>query len=316
MALFSRKKTDSTHPPRRRVVDDATRERREERERQATTFQRNRTRAGSTGHTLRTAQTHALNAATPREKVHHLTGLRRKLSVLLGVLLVVIVILGIFLQQFTASVQMVFADSIKVSSVETYEDTIQRYLSQHPLERLRFNTDAENLTAFVSSEHPEIESVKSLGYVAPVTSGFQIIFRKPVVSWQVQDKLYYVDAHGVSFTKNLYEAPAVTIVDNSGVEHTSGTAIASARFLNFVGRAVALSQQNSINVQQALIPTGTSRQVEFLVDGHEYPIIMSIDRSAGEQVEDMSRVLSYFSQQGRVPSYIDLRVKGKAFYRE
>ncbi len=315
MSLFSRKKTPSSLPRRRIAggVDD----RHDERERQAASYRRGRTRAGSTGHTLRTAQQHALNAATPREKVHHLTRLRHKLSTLLGGLLVTIIVLGIFLQQFTANVQTSFADNVSLTSGEQeYVQTIQQYLSQHPLERLRFNLNMHDLTAFVASEHPEVATVKQVGYAAPVTTEFHVTLRKPVVSWQVQDKLYYVDAQGVSFTRNVYAAPGVTIVDSSGVEHTSGTAIASARFLNFVGRVVALAQQNSINVQQVRIPTGTSRQVELVVEGRAYPIIMSIDRSVGEQVEDMVRTLDFFGRQGRAPKYIDLRVKGKVFYRE
>ena len=311
MSLFPPKKPTNA-PPRRRAIEDSG----SDRERQASAYRRGRTRAGSTGHTLRTAQAHALNAATPREKLHHLTGLRRKLSMLLICLSVAIIILGVFLQQFTANVQTTFEGDVKVDSHQEYMEIIQRYLSRHPLERLRFNLNDAALTDFVASKHPEVALVQQAGYVAPVTTAFNVTLRKPVVSWQVQDKLYYVDAHGVSFTRNVFAAPSVTIIDNSGVEYTSGTAIASARFLSFVGRVVALAQQNSINVQQVLIPTGTSRQVELLVEGREYPIVMSIDRSAGEQAEDMLHALDYFSQQGRVPKYIDLRVKGKAYYRE
>lgn len=311
MSPFARKKP--THaPPRRRDVFSVD----DERHRSSSAYRRGSTRAGSTGHTLRTAQAHALSAATPREKVHHLTGLRRKLSSLLVALIVMIALLGIFLQQFTANIQTTFAGDIKVSSYQGYVDVIQQYLAQHPLERLRFNLNAEELTAFVISRYPEVESIKQIGYAGHVTSEFNITLRKPVVSWQVQDKLYYVDAYGVSFTRNAFAAPSVTIMDNSGVEHTSGTAIASARFLSFVGRVVALAHQNSINVQQVMIPAGTSRQIELIVEGRGYPIVMSIDRSAGEQAEDMVRAIEYFSQQGREPRYIDLRVKGRAFYRE
>lgn len=272
--------------------------------------------AGSTGHTLRDAQPHAISNATPREKVHHLTNLRRKLSFVFSVLLVVIILLAVFLQQFTAGVQVEFGDAAHVSDDKIYEQVIQEYLAQNPLERLRFNMGGEKLNTFVISQRPEVENISQLGYAAPVTSSFEITLRKPVVSWQVQDKQYFVDAHGVSFTDNVYPVPAVKIVDNSGVEHTSGTAIASARFLNFVGKAVALAQQDSMKVAQVAIPTGTSRQVEVSLEGHPYPVIMSIDRPAGEQVEDMQRVVQFFDKQGRTPRYVDIRVKGKAFFRE
>ena len=140
--------------------------------------------------------------------------------------------------------------------------------------------------------------------------------RQPIVSWKVDATNYFVDAQGVSFTESVYPSPNVTIVDNSGVRHTAGTAIASERFLSFVGRAVALAQQNELEVRNVNIPAGTSRQVSFEVRGVNYPIILSIDRSAAEQIEDALRAINYFKRQQKNPDYIDVRVKGKAFYRE
>ena len=141
-------------------------------------------------------------------------------------------------------------------------------------------------------------------------------FRKPVVLWQVDSVKYFVDANGVSFTKNIYENPKVTIVDNSGVRYTPGTAIASARFLSFVGRSIGVMQSRGMSVNKITIPAGTSRQVEVLINDIPYPFILSIDRLPGGQVEDMQRIIEYFARGGRLPKYVDIRVKGKAFYRE
>ena len=311
MSRFSRKSGADVDPPRRRrSVEDAGASGRKD-----SLYTRGRTLAGATSHTLRSAEPRALSNATPREKVHHLTNLRRRLALVLSVSLGVIVLLMLFLYQFTANVQVGFSGARPASSAE-YERAIQEYLSQNPLERLRFNLDTDKLNAFVSIKLPEVERVEAGGATAAVTSGFDITLRRPVVSWSVDDKTYFVDSHGVSFTKNVYENPSVTIVDNSGVEHTSGTAIASERFLTFVGKVVAQAEANGHKVTKVAIPAGTSRQVELYVEGHEYPIIMSIDRSAGEQAEDMARAIAYFDKQGRKPQYIDIRVKGRAFFRE
>lgn len=272
--------------------------------------------AGSTGHMLRSGDPHAAQVATPREKVHHLTRVRKKLSFVLSGLLFVIVVLGVFLQQFTASVVVQFGDAPRVDDVENYEQVVQDYLSQNPLERLRFNVNEKRLNDFVSANLPEVEYIEPAGYAGLVTSGFDVTLRKPVVSWLVDDQQYFVDQHGVSFTKNVYDEPGVKIVDESGVSYTAGAAIASERFLTFVGQAVALTEQYDLQAKEVSIPTGTSRQVEMRLEGRNYPVTMSIDRSVGEQVEDMSRVVLYFDAQPTKPRYIDLRVKGKAFYRE
>lgn len=310
MSLFSRtSRADSQPPRRRRTTDEPAAERKD------SLYQRGRTLAGATSHTLRAADSRALSNATPREKVHHLTSLRRRLSVILGASLGVILLLVAFLYQFTAGVQIGFSGARPASSAP-YEQAVQEYLAQNPLERLRFNLNVEKLNTFVAAKLPEVQQVSAGGYAQPAVSQFSVALRQPVVSWNVDATTYFVDAHGVSFTKNVYQNPTVTIVDNSGVEHTSGTAIASERFLAFVGKAVAAAQQNGHKVTKVAIPAGTSRQVELYVEGHGYPVIMSIDRSAGEQAEDMARVLAYFDKQGRTPRYIDTRVKGKAFFRE
>lgn len=317
MPLFSRKRSSNVPPPRRRrSFDGAASEQRADRERQSALYRRGRTLAGSTYHTLKSAEPHALSNATPREKVHHLTQLRRKLSFVLSCSLVVILLLLVFLQQFSAGVDVQFRGSPRAVDTTPYEQAIQDYLAQNPLERLRFNMNREQLNNFVIDKLPEVERIEPAGYSRPVESRFDVTLRKPVVSWQVEDKLYFVDAHGVSFTKSVYPTPVVKIVDNSGVAHTSGTAIASARFLAFVGRAVALVEKNGLNVTQVAIPAGTSRQVALSLANKPYTVVMSIDRSAGEQVEDMVRTVQYFDTRGRAPQYIDLRVKGKAYYRE
>lgn len=313
MPLFSRRSPQEASPPRRRAIDGGAADGGRA---PASPYKRGRTLAGSTGYTLRQADPRALSNATPREKVHHLSSLRRRLTLILSLSVVVIVLLLAFLQQFTAAVNLTLAQTGDQASKQAYTATIQEYLNQNPLERLRFNLDAHRLTEFVVAAHPEVAQVDALGYAGPVASGFEITQRKPVVSWQVGDKQYYVDANGVSFTKNAFAQPAVKIVDNSGVEHTPGTAIASARFLTFVGQTVALADGAGFKVTAVTIPAGTSRQVALTIDGHAYPVIMSIDRSAGEQVEDMGRILAYFDKQGRKPQYVDLRVKGKAFFRE
>ena len=310
MAVFSRKsKTKSEAPRRRRPVESAERPQQE--------FKRGRTMAGSTSHTLRTSQAHALQAATPREKVHHLSHMRRKLTVFLVSSLVGIICIAIFLQQFTASVLVSFDDVPHDAAMAArYERSIQNYLSRNPLERLRFNLNEARLTQHVQNEYAEVREVKSRGFEALVTTEFEVSVREPVVSWQVDDVVYYVDADGVSFARNYYSEPQVKIVDNSGVDYTTGTAIASERFLRFVGQAVAQAKARDIIVTEVSIPAGTSRQAALTIEGRPYQVIMSIDRSIGEQVEDMANALGFFDTMNWRPTYIDLRVKGKAFFRE
>ncbi len=317
MGLFSKKsqKRDDNLPARRRRNLNADQDRPRI---SATAFKSGRTLPGTTYARLRSTERTAVKTATPREKLHHLAYIRKRIAWVFAGFVVASAGLVFVLWQFTADVvvQPSTDSSIPQSSLADYEQSIQKYLSQNPIERLRFNLNESTLKEDIVAAHPEIESIKQLDSAGFTKTKFVISFRKPVVSWQVESTKYFVDSQGISFVKNVYENPSVTIVDNSGVRYTPGTAIASARFLSFVGRVVSLLQNRGLTVERVLIPAGTSRQVEINVADATYPFILSIDRSPGDQAEDVERVINYFKSIGTVPKYADIRVKGKAFYRE
>jgi len=90
--------------------------------------------------------------------------------------------------------------------------------------------------------------------------------------------------------------------------------VASARLLSFVGRVVALAGESSYQVTEAILPSGTTRQLEIRLKDVGPLVKLSIDRGAGEQVEDMVRVLRYMSSRGVGATYVDVRVSGRAVY--
>lgn len=320
MLLLKRKKQSGNVPARRRYTYSATGvahdKETQQRDRKAVQFKRGRTLAGSTSARIRATETTALQAATPREKVHHLSNVRRKLMGVFVAVLVLALLLAGIIWQFSAGVLVQLDELTTQPEAKQYESTIQSYLAENPTERLRFNLNEKRLSEYVHKNHTEVERVTQGGFSSPAKTVFTVKLRNPVASWQVDGGQYFVDAYGVSFTKNMYDDPQVTIVDNSGVRHTPGTAIASERFLGFVGRAVALGHENQLAIKSASIPAGTSRQVELTVDGVEYPIILSIDRPVGEQIEDALRAVQHFTNTGKKPTYVDIRVKGRAFFRE
>ena len=125
----------------------------------------------------------------------------------------------------------------------------------------------------------------------------------------------YVDASGTSFLRNHFATPKVQIVDNSGIQVEAGQAVASNQFLGFVGRVVGLSNAQGHTVTQVIIPQNTTRQIELRLQDVGYPIKLSIDRPAGEQIEDMSRALGWLKGRNLNPGYLDVRVSGRAFYK-
>lgn len=284
-------------------------------------YRRGITRSGSTKYGLKKLNSESLQDATPRERIIRLQGLKTKLlfgqwvSVILGVTL-------LFLSyNFIARTHVSLVGDAEVRSMtaderDLYVESIQDYLDKRPFERLAFVLDQDSLTKHVVDQQAEIKSVRLNGLSGFGEYAFEVQVRKPVASWRMSGETFFVDDTGVAFKDNLYEDPGVSIVDNSGARSEEGDVLISASFLRFVGRAISFSAQRGYTVTEVTIPPLAFRQVEFTIDGLPYKVLMTTSRNAGVQVEDMDNAIKHFVSQGRNPNYIDVRVEGRAFFRD
>lgn len=312
MTLFSKKQSDV---PRRRLQADKLAARATEtslEERYA--FRRNRTITGSSASTVSSANESNAQLKSVRVQAHELSNRRRHLGAVLLVVLMGCAVLYGLISQFTAAAVVKTNDSsIKLDA--SYDTIIQSYLTSHPLERLRFLTDVKQLSTYVESKAPEVADVHMGDSAGFGKTTFVLAMREPIAGWSIHNQQQYVDSTGTAFVRNYFPSPSVQIIDNSGIQVRAGRAVASNRFLGFVGRAVGLAKIQGYTVQQVIIPSGTTREVELRLGGVGFPIKLSVDRSAGEQVEDMARVLVWLQKRAITPEYIDVRVAGKAFYK-
>lgn len=310
MALFSKK---SDEPRRRR--DQPVSERANEADlQQRYAFRRNRTLTGSASSLVASATEAGADLRSPRVKAHELARQRRHLGLVLLLVVVVAGLLFWLIAQFTAGV-VVKAKDHSIALDRSYEKAIQGYFARQPIERLRFLLNASALNDYVRAQMPEVATISSEGSAGFGRSSFIVTLRQPIVGWSINGHRQFVDATGTAFERNYFRAPPVQIVDNSGVQVNAGQAIASNRFLGFVGRLVGLVKAQGFITEQVVIPTGTTRQLELKIQGLGYPIKCSTDRGAGEQVEDMARTIAWLGSHGITPEYLDVRIAGKAFYR-
>lgn len=310
MALFSKKQPDA--PRRRREA--ATERASESSLAQRYAFQRNRTFTGSASPNVTSSNEANSQLKSPRVQAHELVRKRRHIGLVLFLVLAGAAGLFVLISQFTAGV-VVRGQDITMQLDPIYERTIQEYLSKQPIERLRFLLNEETLNRYLQAAAPEISDVQVQGAAGFGKSEFVVTMRRPIAGWAMHGQQQYVDNTGTAFGRNYFETPKVQIVDNSGIPVNAGQAVASNRFLGFVGRVVGLAKGQGYVAQQVIIPTGTTRQVEVRLEGVPYPIKFSVDRPAGEQVEDMARSLQWLSGHGITPQYLDVRVSGKAFYK-
>lgn len=305
MALFGKKQSNQT-PRRRRPVEDN--DELEQSPSKTGQFRRNQTLS---------SYRHNTPEESSRQKAHHLVLHRRKLSGIFVIVISATVLLLLLLWQLIAQVHVTTSskqlDTAFTSSA--YEESINKYLGLNPAQRLRFGLDETALSTFVSAELPEVEKVTVSGSPGLAQANFTVTFRTPVAGWQINGRQSYVDANGVVFEKNYYSSPSVQIVDESGISTAQGTAVASSRLLGFLGRVVSQAGERGYTVTQAILPATTTRQVDVYMKDTPIRVKFSIDRGAGEQVEDMDRVLKFLSAQNAHPSYVDVRVPGKAAYQ-
>lgn len=252
-----------------------------------------------------------------RQKVHHLALQRRKVGGLFLIVMIGAVLLMLLLWQLIAQVHVTTSTKQLASRFQTdiYEKSVNEYLGLNPAQRLQFALNEDALSKYVSAELPEVESLRLSGSSGIAQSNISITFRTPVAGWQINNKQYYVDADGVVFEKNYYNAPVVQIVDESGVNPEQGSTIVGTRLLGFMGRVVAEAQGRGYSVSKAVLPAGSTRQVDVYFDTISTYVKFSIDRGAGEQTEDASRSLKFLASRGTAAQYIDVRVAGRAAYK-
>lgn len=277
-------------------------------------FRRNRTLTGSASSQVVSTGESTAQLKSDRVRAHDLVHTRRRIGLILLAVLTGVILLYGLISQFTAHV-VVHTSELSQSLDPAYSKAIDEYLSNQPVERLRFMLNVKHLNDYIRTVTPEVAALKVDGSAGLGVTSFTATMRRPIASWRINGSDQYVDASGVAFTHNYYADPTVHIVDNSGVQVAAGQAIASNQFLSFVGRVVGLTAARHYTVTQVIIPQDTTRQIELQLKEVSYPVKLSVDRPAGEQVEDMSRAVGWLQSHHLAPQYLDVRVSGRAFYR-
>lgn len=312
MSLFSKKQPEL--PRRRQVHGEGSQRASVSSLDERYSFRRNRTLTGSASSKVAsTGEAHA-QLKSDRVRAHDLVRQRRHIGLVLLAVVAGSMLLYGLVSQFTAHVVVHTTDASQKLDA-SYSKAIEDYLSAQPIERFRFMLNQKHLNEYIQATTPEVADVKVDGSAGLGVTSFTATMRVPIASWSINGTDQYVDASGVAFTHNYSPAPSVHIVDNSGVQVAAGQAIASNQFLSFVGRVVGLARAHQYTVTQVIIPQDTTRQIELQLEQVSYPVKLSVDRPAGEQVEDMTRALGWLRAHDQSPQYVDVRVSGRAFYR-
>lgn len=253
---------------------------------------------------------------TDRLKLHELKAHRRKIARLLAVVLLLIACLVFLIANFIVSPKLAATQAgVHQPDYAAYQKSIDVYFGDHPLERFGFLLDGANLATSLKHDHPELLALSLTRdwYGGNVRIG--LTFRQPLLVWRTGAKQFYVDSEGIAFTYNRFTDPAVAVTDQSGLPPDQSGAVASTRFIRFLGQMVAaVDTYKKGQVTSIVIPPST-REVDLKLQGRDYPIKTNSDRDPLQQAEDIANALSWLDQRGIKPQYLDLRVAHKAFYK-
>ena len=87
--------------------------------------------------------------------------------------------------------------------------------------------------------------------------------------------------------------------------------------LKFVGRVIALVGDSGVaRIQSVELPTNSTRQVDFKLKDHPYLIKAHLDRDPAGQAADIVNAVRYVESKSIRPTYLDVRVASKAYYRD
>lgn len=299
--LFTPKKQSLT---RREVV--ARRRAEVEKDVNTQSYRRNRT--------LNSRETASPMETSERLETHRLIKRRRKIMrSLLGVACGMVGVL-VLLFQLTIYLSLQTPDARSAENAEKYRAVLNEYYTARPAERFRFFLNSNDLKNFFLEKAPEVKTVRIEGnFLAKST--VKLTFRQPVAQWSSAEKVYFVDDSGVTFEQNYFTSPSVAVKDESGIPTESGQEVINRQFLSFLGQAVHAFSQNDITVSGVILPAHTVRQVWFQLEGYPYIVRMTVDRGAMAQVKQAVVTIHQMSNRGERPSYIDVRVDQRSFYK-
>jgi hypothetical protein len=229
-------------------------------------------------------------------------------------------ILGWLMSEFSAgSLEIRSSTPIAAAQIDTqkYQKILNAYYASRPLERFHFALQSQSLLAYVQRDAPEVEALSidmgsgSFGGRSVAT----ITFREPLVGWQIRNHVYLIDKNGDTFEKNYFGSPVVTVHDASGINPNDGV-IASIRFLSFLGKVVSGINASGIGtVNKVTLPPGLTREIDINLAGKPYRLKLQMDREPTGQVADIIAVVKYLNAHSITPTYVDVRVPSKAFWK-
>lgn len=238
---------------------------------------------------------------------------RRKLTIF-GIALILIGLILLLMSQFTVGVSSVQYEQPGVTAKRDneYLSFTNQYLAEHPSERFLWLLNDSELLATAKEHYPEISQISIKNNI--VGGGKVVVsLREPVAVWRSGNNRSYVDSSGAVFGENFFNEPNITITDQNNSGQIDGI---SSRMLEFIGKTISGIESRVVGkVKEVIIPVSAARYVEMKLVDREFYIKVQIDRDVDSQITDIENMVKFVDEKKINPSYIDVRVKNRGFWK-
>jgi hypothetical protein len=287
---------------------------------QSFAFRRSRTITGSAATSVRAAGEDRGQLKSSRLHEHSLRKHRRRLVFYLLVLLLASGGLWYVISSYIGGMVAVGTQAAQPTRVALdtprYQALVETYLQDRPFERFTFALNDAALNQFIVSKAPEVAAARLEKGEGLGSAELALRLREPIVAWTIKNQQYFVDADGMAFTTNFFATPAVVVTDKSGISADAGL-VASNKLLRFIGRVITLVNTSGVAaVERVELPPNSTREVDFKLRDRNYIIKAHLDRDPAGQAADIINAVRYVDSKGINPSYLDVRVSSKAYYRD
>ena len=103
--------------------------------------------------------------------------------------------------------------------------------------------------------------------------------------------------------------PTVDIIDEDGSGYVTD------KIKTAVGMLEEDFQEFGYRVVKAIVPTGTTREIDVYLENVKPYFKIHVDRNTAESVEDAVRMISYLDSKEKEAEYVDVRIAGRAYYK-
>lgn len=186
---------------------------------------------------------------------------------------------------------------IKVGKMRRKNDSSVRVGRTIAQEWEKQESESERLAARKKARSKKIIKVLSFVAVIGVIGGIAV----------TEISIWVKNREKAEAEKAIIE-PTVEIIDEAGTGVTS-------RLKQYVGQIEQDFSDIGYSLNRAVIPAGKMREIDLFLNGVDYYFKVSIDRDTAVSAEDAKRMIDYLKEKDIHPEYVDVRVKGKGYYK-